>query len=76
MDTESIISGRWSKTFSACSAAISPTALLPPVKDAIFDGETIAMGNVGPDFYALMQSRGRPEYTQAEGRRELFYRRS
>ena len=31
------------------------------VNDAILDGEIIVMGKSGPDFYALMRDRGRPE---------------
>ena len=31
------------------------------VTDAILDGEIIVMGKSGPDFYALMRDRGRPE---------------
>lgn len=32
------------------------------VRDAIFDGEIIVMGERGPDFEALFRSRGRAEY--------------
>src|ERR1051325_944346 len=41
--------------------AASLTAALP-VKNAIFDGEIIVMGDHGPDFYALMMRRGQPAY--------------
>lgn len=33
-----------------------------PLKSAIFDGEVIVMGELGPEFYDLMFGRGRPEY--------------
>jgi bifunctional non-homologous end joining protein LigD len=33
-----------------------------PVEEAIFDGEVIVMSDAGPDFYALMFSRGTPQY--------------
>lgn len=33
-----------------------------PVKSAIFDGEVIVMGELGPQFNALMFGRGHPEY--------------
>lgn len=33
-----------------------------PVRSAILDGEIIAMGKTGPDFYALMFRRGQPAY--------------
>ncbi len=33
-----------------------------PVDNAIFDGEVIVMGDVGPEFYDLMFGRGQPEY--------------
>ena len=37
-------------------------ARLLPVENAIFDGEVIVMGDVGPEFNDLMFGRGRPEY--------------
>ena len=33
-----------------------------PVDDAILDGEVVVMGESGPDFAALMWSRGQPVY--------------
>ena len=35
--------------------------------NAVFDGEILVMGESAPDFRALMQARGRPEYAAFDG---------